>query len=130
RVPSSLKRKRTSRVGPSRVSKKGTLLVAPLWWAIAKDGFTAGDVPPSAGWEWQAVHWSELKRPPSPAELVVSGGDPGGMGGPGATSLHVSQVASSSLARKAPSVKSFSSLAVSPGSGPPAPGEPPRGPGS
>jgi hypothetical protein len=51
RVPSSWKRKRTSRVGPSRRSKKGTLLVAPLRLAMANDGLIAGEVPPAAGWE-------------------------------------------------------------------------------
>ena len=51
RVPSSLNWKRTSRVGPSSVSKNGTRLVAPLCRAMAKDGFTAGEVPPGAGWE-------------------------------------------------------------------------------
>src|SRR5215471_3914889 len=76
------------------------------------------------------MHWSELKRPPRPAELVVSGGDPGGIGVPGGTSLQVSQVASSSEARNAPSLKSASSVALRCGNGPPAPGAPPRGPGS
>jgi hypothetical protein len=41
----------TSRVGPSTVSKKGTVFVAPLARATANDGLTAGEVPPSAGCE-------------------------------------------------------------------------------
>jgi len=51
RVPSSWNRKRTSRVGPSLCSKKGTLFVAPLRLAMAKDGLIAGELPPAAGWE-------------------------------------------------------------------------------
>jgi hypothetical protein len=61
------------------------------------------------------MHWSELNRPPRPAEFVVSGGDPGGIFVPGGTSLHPSQVASSSEARNAPSSKSAISVRLIPG---------------
>src|SRR6185369_11718419 len=71
-----------------------------------------------------------LKRAPRPAELVVSAGAPGGIGVPGGTSLHVSQVASISVVRNRPSFQSAVSNGVRPGNGPPAPGRPPRTPGS
>ncbi len=46
------------------------VLLAPLWWAIAKDGLVAGEVPPGAGWAWHVRHRSALNRPPRPAETA------------------------------------------------------------
>src|SRR5258706_948419 len=49
---------------------------------------------------------------------------------PSVTSLQVSQTLSSWMVRSLPSRNKASSLAVNPGTGPPAPGGPPRTPGS
>src|SRR5438309_2180753 len=81
-------------------SKNGSTLVAPLAFMAATDGLTNGVEPPSAGCEWQpTVHVFELKRPPRPAELVKSGGEPGGIGWPCTPSLHESHVPSISVER-------------------------------
>jgi len=98
-------------MGPSPVMNQGSVLRAPLSVATAPRGFAAGLVPPTAGWEWQAAHWFELKRGPSP------------LFAPPLTD-------STSRKRASPSWKKASSSAVRPGRGPPAPGGPPRTPGS
>jgi hypothetical protein len=57
---------RASRMGPFWVMNQGTVSFAPLSVAKAIEGFIRGLVPPGAGCEWQARHWLELKRGPSP----------------------------------------------------------------
>src|SRR5438045_3062972 len=89
-------------------------------------GLIVGELPPSAGWLWQLVHWSALNRPPSPAEFVT----PAGAGVPGVASLQVSHVASSSVERNFPSIKRSASFAFSPGTGWPAFAAPALTPGS
>ena len=67
RVPLGLCLNRASRTGPSRVMNDGTTLRAPKAVATSTCGFTAGLVPPMAGWEWQPTQLSRLKRGPSPS---------------------------------------------------------------
>jgi hypothetical protein len=68
-VPSGLRWKRDSRVGPPAVTNHGMEFVAPLSVATAISGFIAGLVPPIAGCEWQDAHEFELKRGPRPLLL-------------------------------------------------------------
>src|SRR5216683_6677250 len=87
--------------------------------------------PPMAGCWWHTEHWSPLNREPRPDELVSVarfGSSP--VSAPSVTSLQVSQTDSSWTVRALPSLNSASSLRVSPCMGPPAPGGPPRTPGS
>ena len=74
-------------------------------------GYCAGLDPPGAGCEWQDRHWLELKRGPSPLLLP-----------PATTSISANRVN--------PSWKNVVSSAVRSFKGPPAPGAPPRTPGS
>ncbi len=89
----------------------GTTFFAPLSVAIWIKGFCAGLVPPGAGCKWQDRHWLELKRGPSPMLL------------PPVT-------VSTSANLFTPSWKNTLSSAVRLFRGPPAPGAPPRTPGS
>jgi hypothetical protein len=47
------------------VMKQGTTLVAPALLATPTCGFTAGLVPPTAGWAWQPEQLSMLKVGPN-----------------------------------------------------------------
>ena len=87
--------------------KKGTRSVPPSFEAKATCGFTAGLVPPMAGWLWQPAQPSRFIRGPTPSGT------------------------SSTLSKSAlPSAKNSNCLAVNPASGAPAPAAPPRTPGS
>jgi hypothetical protein len=94
--------KRASRMGPFSVMNEGTVLRAPNAVAMANWGFTAGAVPPIAGWLWQPPQPSRLKRGPRP-----------------------SPTPSASSKSSRPTLKKVASLAVSPASGPPARAAPP-----
>ena len=110
-VPSGFRLKRASRTGPFGVMNQGTTFFAPLSVATWIKGFCAGLDPPGAGCEWQDRHWFELKRGPSPLFLP-----------PATTSISANRVS--------PSWKNAVSSAVRLLSGLPAPGAPPRTPGS
>src|SRR5207302_679974 len=103
--------KRVSRTGPFGAMNHGTVSLAPSSVATEIKGFCAGLDPPPLGCEWQERHWLELKRGPSPS-----------FESPWTVSI------SPNLDR--PAWKKTVSAAVRPGSGPPAPGGPPRTPGS
>src|SRR5215472_1032644 len=102
---------RASRTGPFGAMNHGTVFFAPFACAISGKGFFAGLDPPEAGCAWHDRHWLELKRGPRPLF------EP-----PWTTSV--------SANLPCPSWKNAVSSAVRPGSGPPAPGGPPRRPGS
>src|SRR5436189_279431 len=65
-VPSGLRLKRASRMGPLCVMNHGTTFLAPSSVAILIKGLVAGLDPPTLGCEWQDRHWFEVKRGPSP----------------------------------------------------------------
>src|SRR5215469_9069638 len=90
---------------------QGTAFLAPFKTATPGSGFFAGLDPPILGSEWHEKHWFELKRGPRPLFEPLA-----------TTSI--------SANRACPSRKNALSSAVSPVSGTPAPGGPPRGPGS
>src|SRR3984957_20050594 len=110
-VPFGVRLNRASRMGPACVMNQGTTFFAPLRVAIPISGFRVGLDPPAAGCEWQDKHWFELKRGPSPVLLPP-----------------VTVSMSANLPR--PSLKNAISSEVRPGGGAPAPGAPPRTPGS
>ena len=109
--PLGFRLKRASRMGPFGAMNQGTSFLAPLSVATAIKGLFAGLDPPGAGCEWQDRHWFELKRGPSPLLLP-----------PATTSISANRVN--------PSWKNVVSSAVRSFKGPPAPGAPPRTPGS
>lgn len=115
-VPSGFLIKRASRIGPFAVMKDGTVLVLePPLAAIAGNGLIAGLLPPMLGCEWHAAQLSALKRGPRPE--------------PGAP-FTVPDTESISWKIACADVKNCFCNVVSPDSEPPAPGAPPRTPGS
>src|SRR6516165_7413762 len=110
-LPSGLFLNRASRTGPFCAMNQGIMFFAPLSVDTAIRGFIAGLVPPGPGCEWQERQALELKRGPSPL-----------LAPPVTTSIVAN------LLR--PSLKNCCSSWVRPFSGPPAPGAPPRTPGS
>src|SRR5215831_5288716 len=104
-VPSGLFTNRASRTGPSAVMKDGRTLNGGFLKLTC--GFGDGLLPPTAGCRWQPEHWSRLNRGPKPA----------------ATS-------STSWKTSLASVKKFFSSVLRSSIMPPAPGAPPRTPGS
>src|ERR1700730_1927515 len=107
-LPSACLMKRASRTGPLEVMKEGTVFQGAIVAARASWGLTAGLVPPRAGWMWQPPQESRLNRGPSPS----------------ATASTCENCGTPWLLKKS------SSPAVRPPIGAPAPGAPPRGPGS
>src|ERR1700730_18684686 len=107
-LPSACLMKRASRTGPLEVMKEGTVFQGAIVAARASWGLTAGLVPPRAGWMWQPPQESRLNRGPSPS----------------ATASTCENCGTPWLWKKS------SSPAVRPPIGAPAPGAPPRGPGS
>src|SRR6266481_1180653 len=99
---------RASRTGPLDVMKEGTVFPGAIAEARASCGLLAGLLPPNAGWMWQPPQESRLKRGPSPS----------------ATPSTCKNCCTPWLLKKS------SSPGVSPPIGVPAPGAPPRGPGS
>src|SRR5579863_2889907 len=110
-VPSGLSLNRASLIGPLAVMNHGTTFFAPWSVATAIKGFDGGLVPPTDGCAWQDWQLLELNRGPSP--------------------LFCPPVTDSTVTnRLSPSWKNAVSSGVRPGKGPPAPGAPPRAPGS
>src|ERR1700704_1158495 len=105
--PSRLRTKRASRTGPLAVTNGGTTFFAPIKVATVTCGFVAGLVPPIVGWEWHPEQLSRLNLGPRPS-------------GPASTSWKTSFATS----------KYWRSTSLRPVSAPPAPGSPPRTPGS
>src|SRR5579859_3157217 len=118
-VPLELKKngKRASRTGPELVMKEGKVFRAPSAVASATCGLSAGLVPPTAGWAWQAAQLRELYRGPRPLPASM-----------------VPETESTSLKRSRPSLKKsrmvVGLLAATEVRGWPAPAGPPRTPGS
>src|SRR6266404_1659228 len=106
-VPSGLRTKRASRIGPFAVMKDGTVFLAPISVAAATCGLVGGLDPPTAGCAWHPPQPVILKRGPNPLAT-----------------------ASTSLNTSVEAVKKASSPWLRPGYAPPAPRSPPRGPGS
>src|SRR5713101_8647168 len=94
--------------------KNGTTLEAPAFVATSTTGFPNGLVPPTVGCAWQLAQLSELNRGPSPLPV------------PGIVPL----TESTSWKASKPASKNLLSLTVKPGIAAPAPGAPPRTPGS
>src|ERR1035441_328351 len=109
--PLALRLKRTSRAGPLGTMNQGTSFLAPLSVATAIKGLFAGLEPPGAGCEWQDRHWLELKRGPSPLLLP-----------PETTSISANRWIPSRKYAASSALRLFREL--------PAPGAPPRTPGS
>ncbi len=87
--------------------KGGIVLVAPCAVAACSCGLVVGLDPPTDGCAWQPLQLSRLNRGPNPFETE-------------STSVKIFFAA----------LKKFSSFWLRPGSGPPAPGDPVRTPGS
>src|ERR1700731_2454610 len=104
---------RASRIGPLGFTKNGTVLLAPSRAASGTCGLLAGLVPPIAGCTWHCAQELPLKRGPRPS--------PGSI-------VPETELTSWNLSLAAP--KNANSSDARPDNGPPAPGAPPRGPGS
>src|SRR6266403_2328297 len=107
-LPSAFLMNRASRTGPFAVIKEGTVFPGATVEALASWGLMAGLVPPRAGWMWQPPQESRLKRGPSPS----------------ATASTCENCGIPWLLKKS------NSPGVRPPIAAPAPGAPPRGPGS
>ncbi len=110
-VPSGFCLKRASRMGPLCTMNHGTTFFAPFSVAIAIEGLAAGLVPPTLGCAWHDWQLLELKRAPSPLFWP-----------PVTDSISTNLVS--------PSWKNAVSSALRPLRAVPAPGAPPRTPGS
>ena len=106
-LPSRLRTKRASRIGPFALRNGGMVFVALSLAANAICGFTAGLLPPNEGCWWHPPQLSRFRVGPSPSSVPSA-------------SLNCSLLASNAA----------SSSAVVPGRGAPAPAGAARGPGS